>query len=85
MPGYYNVLDTVPCVLIMSEAGISFQGFELGLIISQRRNEYECEDITILSVAVVMSMLSCNRDQLEPSIISNKVSNGVEETYFPGG
>ena len=41
---HYNVLDTVPLVLMMRELGISFQGWHDGMMISQRRNEYECED-----------------------------------------
>lgn len=37
-------MNTVPLVLMMKELGVHFQGLEKGVKISERRNEYECED-----------------------------------------
>ena len=39
-----HVLDTLPLVLMMREMGVSFNGFQKGFRISERRNEFECED-----------------------------------------
>ena len=39
-----NVLDTIPLVLMMREMGISFKGFQDDMMVSERRDEYECKD-----------------------------------------